>query len=526
MIARISSTFLLAACALWPSALSAQWMPPQEQPPMMGYAPESGPIQLAQGYAPQPGMDYYGDGSEYGGQVYAPGPLPWERDGDSPFRKFLKEVMPNTYFQMEYLSWNIDDIGAGAVGAGTLLTPDVRNPLRFGLFDVDNFTGQDFRVPTTEPISFEKLSGLKGTFGVPLTIGTFEISAFALEDGEAGIRNNVPGFRTFQPFTVPTNVALIVPPPVGSLNFPVGVRTVAIPNTPFTVYAPPLVVPGTPIIQPVIPGDIVAGGTVFIAGTSNAAVIPLLQNGQPSFTALIYDVGYAASYRNETWGTEAKLVLDYGPDQNGMTIKPLVGFRYMSFDEQFQQVGVSSLSSNVLRGNNILFVGNNPIFLPVNVPGVLRGPQYTSVIESEVQNTLYGLEVGTRTELNHKWFTLGVEPRISLGVNNYEAEVTTRNLRGPSDGLFRTQEDELIFAPVFDMTAYGRLHLSPYFSLHAGYNFTYLFRVTRPHDNIYYNDNGPSAPPGVVVNPETQDMHIQGLNIGGEFRFRDLKFRR
>jgi hypothetical protein len=68
--------------------------------------------------------------------------------------------------------------------------------------------------------------------------------------------------------------------------------------------------------------------------------------------------------------------------------------------------------------------------------------------------------------------------------------------------------------------------VNPYFSLYAGYNFTYLFRVTRPHDNIYYNDNGPNAPPGVVVNADTQDMHIQGLNVGGEIRFRDLKFRR
>jgi hypothetical protein len=361
---------------------------------MMGYAPPGqyapppGPIQLANGYAPQAGLDYYGDGSEFGGSPYAPAPLPWERDGDSPFRAFLREVMPNTYFQIEYLSWDVDDIGAGAVGTGTLLTDDVREPIPFGIFDVDTFLGQDFRVPVTEPITFNKLSGLRGTFGVPLTIGTFEVSAWALEDGEGGILNNVPGFSQIRPFTVPANTALTVPPPVGLLNFPLGVDTIVIPLSPNVIFVPPIPFPDDPVLALTVPGDIIVGGVVFDAATSNAVAVPLLQNGRPSLTTLIYDVAYSASYHNETWGTEAKLVLDYGPDQYGVTIKPLVGFRYMSFDEQFQQTGVSSLGSAILRNSNILFVSNTPTFLPVNQQGVLRGPLFASVIESEVQNTL------------------------------------------------------------------------------------------------------------------------------------------
>ncbi len=529
MIARISFSLLLAASVVWPSAMPAQWAAPGNTP-AMGYAPpgefapEGGPIPLGNGYAPEAGMDYYGDGSQFGGQVCPPDAMPWDRNGNSAFRQFLREVMPNTYFQIEYLSWDVDDIGAGSVGAGTLLTDDVRNPIPFGLFDVDFLSGQDFRVPTTEPISFEKLSGLRGTFGVPLTFGTFEVSGFALEEGEAGIRNSVPGFSAIRPFRVPGNTALTVPAAVGALNFPVGTIPINIPLTPLQIFLPPLV-PGAPITLPTILGDVLAPNLVFSASSSNAVAIPLLQNGQPSLTALVYDVSYSASSHNEIWGTEAKLVLDIGPNHNGMTINPLVGFRYMSFDEQFKQTGVSSLGSNILRNGGTLFVGTDPLFLPVNQPGVLRGPLFTSTIDSEVQNTLYGLQVGSRTEYNHKWFTLGVEPKVSLGVNNYEAEVTTRNLRSASDGLVRTQEDDLIFAPVFDVAMYGRLHVNPHFSLHAGYNFTYLFRVTRPHDNIYYNDNGPFSAPGVVVNPETQDMHIQGLTVGGEFRFRDLKFR-
>jgi hypothetical protein len=451
--------------------------------------------------------------------------LPWERDGNSPFRNFLREVMPNTYFHVDYLSWSIDDIGAGAVGTGTLRTEDVRNPMPFGIFDTETFIGRDFIVPTTEPISFEKLSGLRGTFGVPLTIGTFEVSAFALEDGTASIRNSVPGIARTRPFLVPPGVRLIVPPGVPSLTFPVGTMILPIPLTPNRLFNPPTTLSMTPVVQPTNPGDIINSSVLFLAPTVNSAIIPLLQNGKPSLTALVFDAGYSADYHNELWGAEAKMILDIGPNSNGFTLNPLVGFRYMSFNENFQQTGVSNLANNVIRDGNILFLANDPFFLPPGQPGISRGPQFISTIESEVENTLFGLQVGTRTEYNNKWFTLGVEPRVSLGMNSYQATVTTRNLRSLSDGLVRTQEDDLIVAPVFDLGMYGRVHVTPYFSLHAGYNYTYLFRVTRPHDNIYYNDNGPGAPPGIVVNADTQDMHIQGLTIGGEWRFRDIKFR-
>lgn len=530
MIARISSTLLLAACALWPSALPAQWMP-EGQPPTMGYAPPSGQIQLPQGTGPEPGLDYYGDGSELATAGYTPAPLPWERDGDSPVRQFLREVMPNTYFQVEYLSWSIDDIGAGGVGSDTLIAQDLRRPIPFGIFDIDTFIGQDFRAADTEGITFNKLSGGRFTFGVPLTTGTFEVSAFGLEEGDAGTLNSVPSAAGIRPFTVPSNTVLTVPVGVTDLTFPVDVVTSGLPGqAPRVIFSPPAIDPMNPatptVVLGIAPGSLILGNVVFNAATTSAAFIPLLQNGRPGQTALVYDLGYSSSYHNELWGAETKVVLNMGPDQYGLTMKPLVGFRYMSFDEEFQQVGVSSLGSNILRNGNILFVSSTGTFLPINQQGVIRGPAFTSTIESEVENTLYGLQVGTRTEINHKWFTLGAEPRISLGVNDYQAEVTTRNLRSPNDGVVRTRDEDFLFAPIFDVNMYGRLHVNPYFSLYAGYNFMYLFRVSRADDNIYYNDNGSSARPGIVVNSETQDMHVQGLNIGGEIRFRDLKFRR
>ena len=196
-------------------------------------------------------------------------------------------------------------------------------------------------------------------------------------------------------------------------------------------------------------------GTVLQVPTTTAIAIPLLQNGRKATSALIYDLSYKASYHSQIWGTQAKLVLDMGPNHDGMTLKPIVGFRYLNFDEQFRQTGVTSFASNIVRGP-ALFTGIRPLFLPVGQSGTLKGPLRTSIIDSQAENNLFGLQLGTRAEFQYKRLTLGVDPRISLGVNHYETEVTTTNLRSLADGRHRTRKDDLIFAPVFDVSMYGR----------------------------------------------------------------------
>ena len=529
MIARISLSVLLASSVLWPSATSAQWEAQGGYAPQTqygaGYAPPGGQVPIANGYAPQPGLDYYGDGSGYCPPEYGQQPLPWEREGMSPLKSFLAGPVYNSYFRVEYLSWDVDDVGAGGIGGEHLFSIDQRDRIPFGLFDVDTLLTQDLLIPSAEPISFNKTSGLRATYGLPLSFGVFEFSGFALEENQDGIRNEIPGVTTVGTFTVQNDTFFVVPPTVPALSFPFGVDTVPL-APPNVVFIPPAMFPGNPETIGTLPFDLVAPGVIFNVLNTTASAIPLTQNGAPGLTALLFDVSYDAAYDSEIWGTEAKLFFEWGPNFNGMSIRPLVGFRYMSFDERFRQVGFSSLASNIVRTEGRLYTVADPAFAPLGVTQVTqRGPIRASIIDSETENTLFGLQVGTRVEYDHKWFSLGVEPRISLGLNDYEAQVTTINLRNATDGVFVTSEDDLTFAPVFDVSLYGKLHVTPYFSLHAGYNFTYLFQVTRPVDNVVYNDNGPAAPPGVVVDAETVDMHIQGLSIGGEFRFRDLKLR-
>lgn len=678
MIARFSVSVFLAACVMWPTVVSAQIGSDPEgvvtigdgiptpivpqftsrwQSLSSGPQPDAkseveqivraqspgGPVQYAGAYAPQSGVDSYGDGSGFQAPVYQAQPLPWERGGNSAFRKFITEVLPNNYFRVEYLSWFIDDIGSQAVGSDTTLTEDVRDPmtLQSNAFFVqagtlpDPMDSQTLLVPTTESIGFDRLSGLRVTYGIPLTFGRVEFSGFALEHADSQILNPgfgprrgeralatatatgqraqfvlaqelivpEPGYNTFAPGIVQANGQVPQPGLTGiDLNIPIFSEIPQIPparligpgannflylrsssvadvrSTPFNFFRVGIDPPtnGTPIsplmalanVQELIPrqgtninegpdpltpgGDTIiritgAGTTASIFDTINTArtitggsttllpdvlspggitlpagtllrtnetgipVMPLLSNGQVGTDFLIFNGGYGADYDSNVWGTDAKLILDIGPNHNGMKLNPLVGFRYMSVDERFRQVGVSTVG--LLRLDRV-----------GAAEAVFEAPR-AAIIDSEVQNNLYGLQVGASAEYNNEYFSLGVEPKVSMGVNQYKASVTTRQLRSINDPEVTTRDDSFTFAPVFDVNLYGQVHVTPYFTLHAGYNFTYLFQVTRPAENIVYNDNGPTALPGVVVDAETQDMHIQGLTIGGEFRFRDLKFR-
>ena len=72
---------------------------------------------------------------------------------------------------------------------------------------------------------------------------------------------------------------------------------------------------------------------------------------------------------------------------------------------------------------------------------------------------------------------------------------------------------------MIDLNLTGRLKVTPTFSLTAGYNFIFAGHITRPQDNIRYNDNGPiPIDPAIVVQTHKQDMIFQGLTVGAEFR--------
>ena len=143
-----------------------------------------------------------------------------------------------------------------------------------------------------------------------------------------------------------------------------------------------------------------------------------------------------------------------------------------------------------------------------------------SIIDSDTSNYVYGPTIGFRAELGLPRVTLGIEPKLTMGVDSLRARVTTQNFRSLDDGTVRTQQKSSIFSPVGEIGLYVRWRVRDNISLHWGYNALWLFQITRPERNIYYNDNGQLAPPGIVLDTEHDDLKLHGMTFGGEIRFR------
>jgi hypothetical protein len=99
------------------------------------------------------------------------------------------------------------------------------------------------------------------------------------------------------------------------------------------------------------------------------------------------------------------------------------------------------------------------------------------------------------------------------------SNVFTNHLRSNNDGVFASRGETTTFSFGADLGGYVALNLSPSFSARVGYSLLALNRVTRPHKDIIYNDNGQSAPPGIISQLVITDVFISGLNLGFDFRF-------
>lgn len=255
------------------------------------------------------------------------------------------------------------------------------------------------------------------------------------------------------------------------------------------------------------------GGVLFIDPGFFAAT-SLLSNGEPSDIVELYNQSFTASYENDTLGTQLNFALESilasYPD---VKLQPIVGLRYMLIQENLTQRGVFR---EVFPEPGTVDPETGEIIAESSF-----GPPLTSVIESETSNNFLGGTLGLRFELDHKWLTLGFEPSLSVGGNGFSARVRTDNLRSLADPTVVTEEEHIVFAGVGELKAYAQAHLTENFSLHVGYNFLQAMQISRPGENIFYNDRGPfPTPPAVVVDAERTELEFEGLTVGGEIRFK------
>jgi len=360
-----------------------------------------------------------------------------EQLDETPLEEALCRVARNVMFNIDYINWGIAKPQTELIGAqptlATLNPVLAQLPAEFYPF----FSGMQ-KSPTepfpvangfaraydTGPISLYENSGIKGTLSLPMTYGSAELTGFVMQHADSQV--NLGGL------------------PQGSAsNFP--------PDEFF-------------------------------------AAIPVKVNETTSSLVALFDQSFRAEFSSLVFGGEFNIVFNpIVPKEYGLLIRPMLGFRYLGIQEEFD-VQASNIGSA------------------------------TTTINSRTINNLWGPQIGCRFELVTQWFTIGAEPRVMLGVNQF---VSTVDSFDPTIGSSSDRISTVRFAPVGAFDLYTKIPIHDQVKLYFAYNLIGTGNISRPQQQIDYNVNEVN---GVFTN----DLHlslghsefiVQGFSAGLEFNF-------
>jgi hypothetical protein len=421
-------------------------------------------------------------------------------DNDTPLGTILKETFRHAWFRSEYLAWSIN--GPGNVVAGeqtasgvrqtyfgypasvinTLALSPLTNQANTGISPGMNFTqtvngvAGSTQSPGLGDFNFQNLNGFRETFGLPLPVGTIELSGFVLASASV----------TSDPASIFVPGSLIQGAPANTLN---SSGTVVV-TDPFWTTGNPALVPGllrnadgtyTGVTANGLPPENPHPTTFF----SQAALL----NGKLSDSTFInYDVSYQAKMTSSVWGTEANFVMD-SPDPNGMIqLKPSVGFRYLNYRNGFYQSG--QYFSDSTRVNIV-----------------------SREIDSSANNNLYGPQASLRAETGYSRFLIGFEPKVMLGLNTWQSNLSASNVFTPNTSQANVLLNGTTFAPLVDLKVYGNVAITKNLSAYGSYNYMWTSAFVHSSTDIVYNN------PNLYLNKQYSTGMIQGLSLGLELRF-------
>lgn len=240
-----------------------------------------------------------------------------------------------------------------------------------------------------------------------------------------------------------------------------------------------------------------AGPPPVVVQLPDVIATSLFFQGQLSDHLLLYNKSFKATFQSQLWGAEANYF--YDQDADGLLqFRPLIGGRYLNLTERLNQTGVFR-------------------------DFVLGGPDIVSTIDSHTVNNLYGGQFGFRLGMVTKFIEIGVTPKALFMGNTVVADVTTNHLRSNFDPVVSSPSSGKNVTSTFslggEVVSHVQLNLTPRFCLRGGYNVLWLNRVTRPQNNVFYNDNGTTAAPAVVEKISFHDVLISGFTVGAELRF-------
>jgi hypothetical protein len=218
------------------------------------------------------------------------------------------------------------------------------------------------------------------------------------------------------------------------------------------------------------------------------AGIPVKVNEMNSSLVALYNQSFGAEFTTLVFGGEFNIVFNpIVPKEYGLLIRPMLGFRYLGIQEEFD-VDASNAGAA------------------------------TTTIKSRTINNIYGPQIGCRFELVTQWFTIGAEPRVMVGVNQF---VSTVDSFDPTIGSSSDRISTVRFTPVGAFDLYAKIPIHDQVKLYFAYNLIGTGNISRPQQQIDYNVDEVN---GVFTN----DLHlslahsefiVQGFSAGLEFNF-------
>ena len=377
------------------------------------------------------------------------------------------ETFRHSWIRTEYLIWNISGPGDALLGEQTLSGVGRNNLITPGPANISISDGVLFspgavngisgvaQTPSLSGLSNSNLNGFRGTFGVPIPTGALEFSGFVLAEHHDQYQD-------------------------ADIN-----------------------IPGT-LIQRQIDANAAAtiGGTTGLNGLAaqngqSATFISqaaLLGGARSDTTFINYDVNYHARLTTAVWGTEGNYVMD-SPDPNSpFQLRPSFGFRYLSFHDALDQDGQYFTDTT-------------------------RTTIATRHIDSAVYNNLYGPQIGLRSELSFYQALIGFEPKLMMGLNTWESDLTTSQVFSAADPTKSLLQRGTTFAPLVDLKAYTNIALTKNMSFFFAYNFIWSGSLIRSYNDIVYNKNAISTNSDFSLLKNYTSATIQGLSFGCEFRY-------
>lgn len=384
---------------------------------------------------------------------------------DTPLERFLAEVFRHAYFRVEYLLWDMTEPGDNILGSPTNFVADPTQPFVI----TDPITGNllDVVAPTLKDVQLNDNNGIRATFGLSaFEAGTLEARVFALQTSTSSLGT-------------PTVFGLTTRDLDGDL-------------LPDTDVNGNVIQVSTNVIDAVVQSMLIDG------------VVP---PGNNFF--LVNDLDYHLAIKTQVWGAEGNwIVAPYDPHAP-ILLTPVFGFRYFHFSEDLRQSGLYSVQR--VDDNGI------PQFDPVTGEPIIDPVQRK--IDSTALNHLYGPQLGIRAEMHSRWLSVGVQPKVMMGLNSYKVELNTFQVLSQTDPPQNYSQTDATFGILGDLEVYTRLHLTQHLSVFTSYNLLWAGLITRPADNLVYNIQRSPRQSNLLLDPTFSGVMLQGLSVGGELRW-------